>query len=72
MHQTHQKMADKEKKATSLEEFARQAAARLQSGEELSGKDGVLAPLIKQIIEASIEGELDSHLEEEKALLKDN
>jgi len=65
-------MSDKEKKSSSLEEFARQAAARLQSGEELSGKDGVLAPLIKQIIEASIEGELDAHLEEEKSSEKKN
>ena len=34
-----QDMSDKEKQPISLEEFARQAAARLQSGEELSGKD---------------------------------
>lgn len=67
-----QDMSDKEKQPISLEEFARQAAARLQSGEELSGKDGVLAPLIKQIIEASLEGELDAHLEEEKSLEKGN
>ena len=65
-------MSDKEKKVTSLEDFARQAAARLQSGEELSGKEGVLAPLIKQIIEASLEGELDAHLEKEKASQKEN
>lgn len=67
-----QDMSDKEKQPSSLEEFARQAAARLQSGEELSGKDGVLAPLIKQIIEASLEGELDAHLAEEKSLEKGN
>lgn len=65
-------MSDKEKQPTSLEEFARQAAARLQSGEELSGKDGVLAPLIKQIVEASLEGELDAHLEQEKAAQNSN
>lgn len=65
-------MSEKEKQSTSLEEFARQAAARLQSGEELSGKDGVLAPLIKQIIEASLEGELDAHLEQEKAAQNPN
>lgn len=51
---------------SSLEVFARQAAERLKSGEELSGKDGILAPLIKQIIEASVEGELDAHLASEK------
>ena len=65
-------MSEQEKDTTSLADFARKAAAELQSGAELSGKDGVLAPLIKQIIEASIEGELDAHLEEEKASEKKN
>jgi len=52
---------------TELELFARQAAERLKAGEELSGKDGILAPLIKRIVEASLEGELDAHLAEKKA-----
>lgn len=65
-------MSDKSKGSESLEEFARQAAERLQNGEELSGKDGVLAPLIKQIIQASLDGELSAHLEEEKASGKAN
>ena len=65
-------MSNKAKGSESLEEFARQAAQRLQNGEELSGKDGVLAPLIKQIIQASLEGELSAHLEEEKASGKAN
>ena len=34
-----QDMSDKEKQPSSLEEFARQAAARLQSGEELFMED---------------------------------
>ena len=45
---------------------------KLQNGEPLEGKDGVLAPLIKKLIEASLEGELDSHLEEEKVIEKSN
>ena len=53
---------------SSLEAFAEQAARRLKSGEELSGKDGILAPLIKQIVEASLEGELDVHLSEERSV----
>lgn len=43
-------------------EFEAEAIARLKSGESLTGKDGILTPLIKQIIEASLEGELESHL----------
>jgi len=51
---------------SSLELFATQAAERLKAGEELGGKEGILAPLIKQIVEASLEGELDAHLASEK------
>jgi len=57
---------------TSLEAFAKQAADRLKSGAELSGKDGILAPLIRQIVEASLEGELDAHLLKEKSESKSN
>lgn len=38
------------------------ALEALQSGQPLTGKDGVLAPLIKQLTEAALEGELESHL----------
>lgn len=34
----------------------------LQSGQPMSGKDGVLAPLIKHLTEAALEAELESHL----------
>lgn len=45
-------------------EFEEEAIAKLKLGKSLTGKDGVLSPLIKRIIESSLEGELDSHLEE--------
>ncbi len=48
-------------------EFEAEAIARLKSGESLTGKDGILTPLIKQIIEASLEGELDAHLSEKRS-----
>lgn len=48
-------------------EFQAEAIARLKSGESLTGKDGILTPLIKQIIEASLEGELDAHLSEKQS-----
>lgn len=47
-------------------EFEAEAIARLKSGASLTGKDGILTPLIKQIIEASLEGEIDVHLSESK------
>jgi len=44
-----------------------EALKALQSGKEITGKDGVLTPLIKKLTEAALEGELDSHLAEEIA-----
>lgn len=39
-----------------------EALKAIQSGQAISGKDGVLAPLVKQLTEAALEAELDSHL----------
>jgi len=44
-----------------------EALKALQSGKAITGKDGVLTPLIKKLTEAALEGELDSHLAEEIA-----
>lgn len=38
------------------------ALKALQSGQALIGKDGILTPLIKQLTEAALAAELDSHL----------
>jgi len=35
---------------------------RFRSGEKLTGKGGVLAPLIKQLTEAALEAEVESHI----------
>lgn len=48
--------------------FEEQAISRLKKGEELGGKNGILAPMIKRLLEASLEGELSSHLSSEKAV----
>jgi transposase-like protein len=42
-----------------------QAIKALQSGQDLTGKDGFLTPLIKQITEAALKAELEQHLEED-------
>jgi transposase-like protein len=39
-----------------------EALKAIQSGQAISGKDGVLAPLIKQLSEAALEAELESHI----------
>jgi len=40
-----------------------QALQDLQSGKALTGKDGILSPLIKQLTEAALNAELENHLE---------
>ena len=52
------------KETFDFESFAKQAAEDLKSGKPMVGKDGVFTPLLKRLIEASLEGELDAHLEE--------
>ena len=39
-----------------------EALERIKAGAQIEGKDGVLAPLIKQLTEAALEAELESHL----------
>lgn len=41
------------------------ALKAIQAGQPLMGKEGVLTPLIKNLTEAALEGELDSHLAQE-------
>lgn len=43
------------------------ALKAIQAGQAITGKDGVLAPLVKQLTEAALAGELDSHLAEDLA-----
>ena len=42
-----------------------EALEQIKAGAKIDGKDGVLAPLIKQLTEAALEAELESHLANE-------
>ncbi|SFP83012.1 transposase, partial [Hydrogenimonas thermophila] len=42
-----------------------EALEQIKRGAKIDGKDGVLAPLIKQLTEAALEAELESHLSKE-------
>jgi putative transposase len=54
-------------------EFDFQDALRaIQAGKPLLGKEGILTPLIKNLTEAALEGELDSHLGQEVAANRRN
>jgi len=43
------------------------ALKSLQAGKPLSGKDGILTPLIKQLTEAALAAELEAHIETEES-----
>ena len=51
---------------TEWNELKKEAVNRLRSSKELSGKDGALVPLIKDLLETALEAELTEHLREEK------
>lgn len=55
---------DVEKKETSFdfEDFKNQAISDLKTGKSVIGKDGILTPLIKEFLEAALEGEMTSHM----------
>ncbi|NLB26641.1 MAG: IS256 family transposase, partial [Bacteroidales bacterium] len=45
------------------------ALEQLRTGQSLTGKDGVFAPLLKQFIESALEAELATHLDENERLI---
>ena len=53
-------------KQFNLEEFKKDLTKKIREGKGLTGKDGALTPLLKEVIEAAMEGELDEHLNETK------
>lgn len=46
-----------------LEALIKQMGDELRSGKPLTGAGGVFTPLIKKVIESSLEGEMDAHLQ---------
>ena len=49
-----------------FEEFSKELASQIRQGRPLTGEDGAFTPLIKKVIEAALEGEMDQHLKETK------
>jgi putative transposase len=48
------------------EALKKKTLEQLRSGKSLFGKDGAFAPLLKDILEAAMEGEIEGHLDEEE------
>jgi transposase-like protein len=47
-----------------FKEMQAKALEQLRSGQSLTGKDGVFAPLLKQFIETALEAEMSTHLDD--------
>ena len=55
-----------------FESFKSRAMQDLYSGKPLMGEGGIFTPLLKHFLEATLQGEMDSHLREEKSQSKVN
>lgn len=53
---------EKEEPSFDFEEFKNKAIADMKAGKALVGKDGIFTPLMKQFLEAALEGEITSHM----------
>lgn len=53
-----------DKKPFDFEAFREEAMARLRAGDRIGGPDGIMAPLMQEFIQASLEGEMEAHLED--------
>ena len=57
---------NKENRNEELTSLFGEGLNRLKEGKTLEGAEGAMTPLIKGLIEASLEGELDNHLEKSR------
>jgi len=58
----------KEKKeGFDVEQFKAEAIQGLYEGKKMGGTNGLFAPMLKHLLEAMLEAELDNHHEESKA-----
>ncbi len=53
-----------------MEALIKQMGEELRSGKPLTGTGGVFTPLIKKVIESSLDGEMDAHLKQEDNISK--
>lgn len=59
-------MNENEERNREFTKLFEEALISLKSGKKLEGRDGAMTPLIKRLLEASMEGEMDAHLEESR------
>jgi len=59
-------MENKEKQSFDYEEAKQKLKGQLRSGQSLFGKGGAFAPLLEEMLNAMLEGELEAHLDDEQ------
>jgi len=52
------------KEKINWDEFSQEAAKQIRQRQSLTGEGGIFTPLIKQVVEAALEGELEDHLKQ--------
>ncbi len=57
------------KNLTNLADLQKDILESVKTGKSLLGKDGALTPLIKQVLEAALEGEIEAHMESDEGSL---
>lgn len=59
-------MTKQETTREELNDLFEDALSLIKQGKKLEGADGALTPLIKRLLEASLDGEMDAHLQESR------
>jgi len=59
-------MTKEKKSKEEFEKLFEEALEAIKEGKKLEGADGAITPLIKRLIEASLDGEMDAHLTESR------
>lgn len=59
-------MTSKKKRNQELEKLFEEALETIKTTRKLEGADGAMTPLIKRLLELSMEGEMDAHLSEDR------
>lgn len=55
----------RKKRNKNLDSLVQDLSDQLRSGKKLTGEGGVFTPLLKRVIEASLDGEIESHLKDD-------
>jgi transposase-like protein len=58
-----------QKEEFDFDEFKKQAIKSMYDGKPFSGEKGIFVPLMKHFLEATLDGELENHLAESKAIV---